>query len=134
MPMTEAPGRGVERMVEWAGLLLHEPHHDALVQHAIPDAGVYIAWLWFGSPAATHGIRPTRRILEVNGLQTPDLDAFLAAVAPIADAAPVRLTLASLDGRITVDTLELDSSYWPTQVFEMRDGRWTRTEGPGGGE
>ena len=81
VPTLELPGRGVDRVVSWAGLVLHEPHDDVSAQQGTEARGVYIAWLWFGTPAARYGIRPTRRIVKVDDIDTPDLDAFLAAVA-----------------------------------------------------
>ena len=131
VPTLELPGRGVDRIVSWAGLVLHEPHDDVSAQQGIDARGVYIAWLWFGTPAARYGIRPTRRIVKVDEVDTPDLDSFLAAVATRGDREPVRLTLEKLDGSEMVATLKLDSQYWPTEVIELVDGQWVRRQAPG---
>ncbi|MBN2800745.1 MAG: trypsin-like peptidase domain-containing protein [Deltaproteobacteria bacterium] len=120
-------GGGVDRMVSWAGLQLHEPHREVAAQRGIKAEGVYISWMWYGSPAARYNIRPVRRLVAVNDVSTPDMDTFLAAIAPLADGASVRLKLVDMDEREQVRTLKVDLSYWPTQVYELRDGRWSRT-------
>lgn len=121
-------GAGVDRVVSWAGLTLHAPHYEVEAQQGIEAQGVYIAWLWYGSPAHRYALRPTRRIIAIDDTPTPDLDAFLAAVRGKADRAPVRVTMEALDGAILVHTLKLDEKYWPTQVYVLENGRWTRTE------
>jgi S1-C subfamily serine protease len=120
-------GKGVDRVASWAGMVLHEPHREVAAQRGVEASGVYIAWLWYGSPAARYGLRPTRRIILVDDIPTPDLDALLEAVKGRADRSAVRLTMEALDGSIRVTTLKLDLHYWPTQVFEPVDGVWSRT-------
>ncbi|HHO54697.1 MAG TPA: hypothetical protein ENK18_28455, partial [Deltaproteobacteria bacterium] len=120
------PGHGVDRVVSWAGLIVHEPHYEVEAQKGIEADGAYIAWLWYGSPAQRYSIRPTRRIVQVDDLPTPDLDTFLAAVEGKADREPVRLVLEKPDGSEMVQTLKLDLHYWPTQVLELVDGVWVR--------
>ena len=96
-------------------------------QRGIEANGVYVAWLWYGSPASRYGIRPTRRIIAIDGQPTPDLDAFLNAVNGRADRSPVRLEMEALDGARRVHTLKLDDRFWPTQVLELKAGEWTRS-------
>ena len=120
-------GRGVDRVVSWAGLILHEPHFEVQAQSGIEPTGLYIAWLWYGSPAQRYGLRPTRRIVEVDGVATPTLDAFLAAVATKQNREPVRLTLETDDGAVLVQTLKLDLDFWPTQILALDQAVWTRS-------
>jgi S1-C subfamily serine protease len=122
----EVDSDGVDRMVSWAGLTVHAPHYEVAAQRGIDPKGVYIAWLWYGSPGARYQIRPTRRIQKVNDTPTPDLDAFLEAIRPLEDREPVRLTLETLSGARTVHTLLMDLQYWPTQIFEVEEGTWVR--------
>ncbi|MEQ1568495.1 MAG: hypothetical protein ABMA64_22855, partial [Myxococcota bacterium] len=113
-------------------------HDDVAAQRGVADEGVYVAWLWFGTPAARFGIRPTRRIIQVDDAPTPNLDAFLAAVAHVQDRQSVRLTMENLDQGELVSTLKLDLQYWPTEVIELQtaaDGRstWVRHPPPASG-
>jgi len=121
-------GQGVTRMATWAGLVVHEPHREVAEQRAVDAKGLYIAWLWYGTPAARYGLRPTRRIVEIDNKPVADLDEFLAAVEGLEHRQSVRLKVISLNGRESVHTLKLDLMYWPTLLFERKDGVWVREE------
>jgi S1-C subfamily serine protease len=126
LPTVPLPTLGVERVLSWAGLTLHDAHYEVEHQYGRPMPGVYIAWLWYGTPGSRYDLRPTRRIVEVDGKPTPNLDALLDIVRGMEDRQAVRVQLASLDGKIYVRTLKLDTLYWPTQIIERQQGRWVR--------
>jgi S1-C subfamily serine protease len=129
VPLDTTPldGDGVDRVVAWAGLVVHAPHLEVASQQGIPPDGVYAAWMWYGSPASTYQFRPTRRIVAINDVPTPDLDAFLAAVKGETQGQAVRVKMLTLDGRVQVATMKLDPHYWPTTLFELVDGEWRGT-------
>ena len=80
VPTAELSGTDLARVVEWAGATLQAPHRSMSTQRAIPPRGVYVAYFAYGSPATRYGLFPGRRITEVDGTPTPDLDTFLKAV------------------------------------------------------
>jgi S1-C subfamily serine protease len=123
---TPLDGRGTDRCVVWAGALLQAPHRAVAAQRGIVPAGVYVSWFWYGSPANRFGLRATRRIVAVDGTPTPDLDAFLAAVADRPDRGPVRLRTLHLDGKEEVITLKLDLQFWPTTELRRTAAGWQR--------
>ncbi len=126
VPTVALDGQGVDRVVSWAGLVLHAPHPEVAQQRGIDPSGVYIAWLWDGSPASRYGLRPTWRIIEIDDTPVNDVDALLAAVAGAAEREPVRLKLEALDGKVSVSTVTPDLRYWPTLVMEYTPSGWTR--------
>lgn len=126
VPLAPLPPRGVERVVSWAGVIVHEPHHEVLAQRARDAGGCYVAWIWYGSPAARYGLRPTKRITQVNGVDTPNMDAFIDAVRVLDPAQPVALRIIDLDGVERVQTLKLDPHYFPTELISQRNGVWVR--------
>ena len=135
LPTTALTGTGVDRMVAWAGLQLHEPHYEVALQKGIPAEGVYISWMWYGTPAAAargNAVRPVRRIVEVDGQPTPDLDAFLSVVEGMSDRQSVRVRLMDMDNQEQVVVIRLDLRSWPTQVYELTDDGWSRTTLAGG--
>ena len=117
---------GVERIVSWAGAVLQAPHRALAAQRNIEPTGVLVAFHAFGSPASRNGLGAGRRIVEVDGVETPDLDAFLAAVATRGHGESVRLRVVNWNGQVEVVTLKLDQRYWPTYELQRSSQGWRR--------
>jgi S1-C subfamily serine protease len=126
VPTVELPGSDLDRLVQWAGATLQAPHRAMSAQRGIPPVGVYVGYFAYGSPATRYGLYPGRRIVEVDGVPTPDLDAFLAAVNGKPDRASVRLKTITWNNAPEVITLKLDEHYWPTYELVHRPSGWER--------
>ena len=120
------PGADVERLVQWAGATLQAPHRAMSAQRGIEPTGVYVAYFAYGSPATRHGLYPGRRIVEVDGAPTPDLDAFLKVVLGRPDRSSVRLKTITWNNAPEVITLKLDKHYWPAYELVHGEGGWAR--------
>ncbi len=121
-------GRDIDRVVIWAGATLQAPHRAMAAQRGIPPYGVFVSFFFYGSPATHYGLYAGRRITEVDGQPTPDLDAFIKAVRGKPDRASLRLKTVSWNGQTDVITLKLDKHYWPAYELDRQsDGSWTRT-------
>jgi pro-apoptotic serine protease NMA111 len=127
VPTAVLPGADVERIVEWAGATLQAPHRPMSAQRGIPPVGVYVAYFAYGSPATRYGLYPGRRIVQVDDTPTPDLDAFLAAVAGRPDRSSVRLKTITWNNAVEVITLKLDNHYWPGYELKQTPAGWVRT-------
>lgn len=125
---TELNGVDIDRLVMWAGATLQKPHRAMLAQRGMPAEGVYVGYFAYGSPATRYGLFPGRRIVEVDGVATPDLDTFLRVVAGKAERDAVRLRTIAWNNAPDVITLKLDQHYFPT--YELRRGAagWERKE------
>ena len=119
-------GSDVDRVVLWAGATLQAPHRAISAQRGIAPAGVYVAYFAYGSPAARYGLVPGRRIVEIDGQPTPDLDAFLKLVTGRADRTSLRIKTLALNGAPEMLTLKLDRHYWPAYELRRLDDRWER--------
>jgi len=119
-------GDDVKRAVAWAGTLLQEPHRAMAAQRGIEPTGVYVAYFNYGSPATRYGLWAGRRIVAVDGIETPDLDSLLAIVRNKGDQASVRVRTVTWNGAVEIVTLKLDNQYWPAyQIRQTGDG-WLR--------
>jgi pro-apoptotic serine protease NMA111 len=127
VPTAELSGSDVERLVQWAGATLQAPHRAMSEQRAIPPVGVYVAYFAYGSPATRYGLFPGRRIVEVDGVPTPNLDTFLKAVTGRPDRSSVRLKTITWNNAPEVITLKLDRHYWPAYELTHGSGGWVRT-------
>jgi pro-apoptotic serine protease NMA111 len=121
-------GRDIDRVLIWAGATLQAPHRAMAAQRGIAPYGVFVSFFFYGSPATHFGLYAGRRITEVNGQPTPDLDAFIKAVSGKPDRASLRLKTISWNGQTDVITLKIDKHYWPAyELIRQEDGTWTRT-------
>ena len=123
VPTTALTGRDFDRVVQWAGATLHAPHRAMSAQRGVVPQGVYVAFFSYGSPATRYRLHPGRRIVEVDGQPTPDLDAFLKVVAGRPDRSSVRLRTLSWNNVPEVITLKLDRHFWPTSEI-VRTASW----------
>lgn len=119
-------GRGMDDVVSWAGVLIHEPHLDVFTQRTVEGDGVYVVWRWYGTPASRYHLSPTRRIVEVDDVPTPDLETFLNVVAEHVDQQAVRISTLDLHNQPSVTTLRLDLQYFPTFRLQLGDDGWVR--------
>jgi S1-C subfamily serine protease len=119
-------GHGIDRVLVWAGAVLHAPHRAMAIQRAIPPEGVFVAYFSYGSPSTRYGLFAGRRIVEVDGHPTPDLDSFIRAVRGRPDRSPVRLKTVTWNGTVEVVTLKLDLRYWPTYELTRTPQGWER--------
>jgi S1-C subfamily serine protease len=122
----ELPGADIDRLVQWGGATLQAPHRPMSAQRGIAPVGVYVGYFAYGSPATRYGLYPGRRIMEVDGVSTPDLDAFLAAVTGRPDRSSVRLKTITWNNAPEVITLKLDKHYWPAYELKHTPGGWER--------
>jgi S1-C subfamily serine protease len=126
VPTTILTGVDVDRVVQWAGATLHAPHRAMSAQRGVVPQGVYVAFFAYGSPATRYGLFPGRRIIEVDGQPTPDLDAFLKVVAGRPDRSSLRLRTVTWNNTPEVITLKLDRHYWPTSEIVRTTMGWDR--------
>ena len=120
-------GRDIDRVLIWAGATLQAPHRAMAAQRGIAPYGVFVSFFFYGSPATHYGLYAGRRITEVDGQPTPDLDAFIKAVSGKPDRASLRLKTISWNGQTDVITLKLDKHYWPAyELDRQKDGSWIR--------
>ncbi|MGB6486804.1 MAG: trypsin-like peptidase domain-containing protein [Steroidobacteraceae bacterium] len=126
VPTVALSGAELERVVQWAGATLQAPFQAMRAQRGIPPVGVYVDYFAYGSPSARYGLYPGRRIVQVDGQPTPDLDAFIRAVAGRPDRSSLRLTTITWNNAPDVITLKLDKHYWPAYELLRTPAGWTR--------
>ena len=120
-------GRDIDRLVFWAGAILQTPHRALAAQRNTPAEGVFVAYFAYGSPASRYQLWAGRRIVEVDGQATPDIDAFTRAIANRQDRSSVRLRTVTLNGAPEVITLKLNNRYWPAYELKWTDDGWQRS-------
>jgi S1-C subfamily serine protease len=127
VPTVGLGGKDLDRIVVWAGAVLQTPHRALAAQRGVEPAGVFVGYFSYGSPATRYQLWAGRRIIEVDGQPTPDLDAFIKVVAGREDRSSVRLRTTSWNGSVDVITLKLDQRYWPAYELRRTAQGWMRT-------
>ena len=120
-------GRGIDWAVSWAGALIQDPHRAMAAQRGIDPDGVYVAFFSYGSPATRYGLWAGRRVVAVDDTATPNLQAFVDAVAGKQDQVSVRLKTVTWNGAVEVITLKLDNQYWPAYQIRRTESGWKRS-------
>ena len=126
VPTVALGGRDLDRILVWAGAVLQKPHRALAAQRGIEPNGVFVAYFSYGSPATRSQLWAGRRIVEVDGQATPDLDAFIRAVAGREDRSSLRLRTVAWNGSIDVLTVKLDNRYWPAYELRRTAQGWGR--------
>ena len=121
-------GEDIDRLLLWAGAVLHAPHRAMSIQRAIPPEGVFVAYFAYGSPATRYKLFAGRRIVAVDGRPTPDLDAFIAAVKGRENRSSVRLKTVTWNGTVDVTTLKARPGLL-ADVRTATHARWLGAQG-----
>ena len=122
-------GRGIDHAVAWAGALLQNPHRPMAAQRGIDPNGVYVAFFSYGSPATRYGLWAGRRVVAIDDVPVPDLEAFVKVIADKQHAESVRVTTVTWNEAVEVITLKPDNQYWPAyEVRRSDDNGWVRTD------
>jgi S1-C subfamily serine protease len=119
-------GEDIDRLLLWAGAVLHAPHRAMSIQRSIPPEGVFVAYFAYGSPATRYKLFAGRRIVAVDGRPTPNLDVFIEAVKGRENRSSLRLQTVTWNGTVDVITLKLDQDYWPTYELRRTSAGWER--------
>ena len=119
-------GNDIDRVVLWEGATLQASHRALSAQRGIEPSGVYVAYFSYGSPASRYGLVPGRRIVEVDGKPTPDLDSFLKLATGRADRTSLRIKTLAINGAPEMITLKIDRHYWPAYELRRNGDAWER--------
>lgn len=85
VPTVPAHDLETDRAISFCGAVIHRPHHAVRQQISKLHSEVYVSARTRGSPSYQYGLAPTNFITAVNGISTPDLEAFIKEVTKIPD-------------------------------------------------
>ncbi|KAF3389430.1 Pro-apoptotic serine protease [Penicillium rolfsii] len=106
-----------DRAVVFCGAVLQKPHHAVRQQISKLHSEVYVSARSRGSPAYHYGLAPTNFITAVNGVSTPNLDAFVEEVRKIPDNTYFRLRAVTFDNVPWVVTMKKNDHYFPMSEY-----------------
>ncbi|KAJ5483035.1 Pro-apoptotic serine protease [Penicillium diatomitis] len=106
-----------DRAVVFCGAVLQKPHHAVRQQITKLHSEIYVSARSRGSPAYHYGLAPTNFITAVNGVSTPNLDAFVEEVRKIPDNTYFRLRAVTFDNVPWVVTMKKNDHYFPMSEY-----------------
>ncbi|KAJ4294754.1 hypothetical protein N0V88_004988 [Collariella sp. IMI 366227] len=114
LPTVAADDVETDRAVSFCGAVFQRPHHAVRQQISKLHSEVYVSARTRGSPSYQYGLAPTNFITHVNGVETPDLESFLAEVIKIPDNTYFRLRSMTFDNVPWMVTMKKNEHYFPT--------------------
>src|SRR5690606_35009259 len=103
-----------------------EPDRALAVQRGIAPAGVYVSYFNYGSPASRYGLFAGRRIISIDGMPTPNLEAFVDVLSAIHGRESVRINTFNWNDVPEVITLKPDPHHWPSYELRREGYNWQR--------
>ncbi len=117
-------GSGEQTILQWAGALIQEPHRELALQRGIEPKGVFVSFVFHGSPANRSNLSALLRIVEVNGEAVENLKQFRTLAKKYQDKKFIQLKVLDLINRESVISLKQNIYYWPTGDITREDGKW----------
>ncbi len=121
-------GSGTQSIVLWAGALIQSPHREISLQRGIKPEGVYVSYVFHGSPANRSNLSTLLRIVEFNGEVVENLGQFKQLTKKYRDNKFIQLKVLDLINRESVISLKQNLYYWPGREIVRKDNEWMSRE------
>ena len=113
------------RMVDWAGMVLHEAHPEVELWAGRELEGVYVSRYWYGGPNEQARMKAAQLVFEVDEQPVASLDDLLAVIGEVEDREVVTLRSIRLSDLEELSySLRMDLTHFPTRELAYEDGRW----------
>lgn len=121
-------GKGIQSILQWAGALIQEPHRELSLQRGIENRGVYVSFVFHGSPANRSSLSALLRIVEINGEEVENLKQFKRLIEKNKNEKFIQLKVLDLINRESVLSLKQSPYYWPVREMLKQDNEWISLE------
>ncbi len=118
-------GSGTKNIIQWAGALIQTPHRELSLQRGIEPTGVYVSYVFHGSPANRSNLSALLRIVEFNGERVENLQQFKQLTEKYKNEKFVQLKVLDLINRESVISLRQNLYYWPGRNIVKQAGEWS---------
>lgn len=106
----------------WAGALIQTPYRELALQRGIKPQGVYVSYVFHGSPANRSGLSAMLRIVEINGEQVENLDLFKKQIEKYKQNIFLQLKVLDLLNRESLISVKPNQYYWPSrEIYKVND-------------
>ena len=120
----ELSSLGTDSVLLWAGALIQNPHRELALQRGIKSEGVYVSYVYHGSPANRSSLSALMRIVEINGERVKGLDRFKELVHDFRNKKFLQLKVLDLLNRESLISLKQNQFYWPSREIFKVNNEW----------
>lgn len=117
-------GEATRKIMVWSGMIIQDTFLDLKYNRRLKHPGVYVNYVWQGSPASKNRLSSKMIITAVDNVATPDLKTFFALISKKQSQDSIKLDVMDKRDRLRVYTLKQDLMYWPTQQVFWKNGYW----------
>lgn len=114
VPMSVLKGDETDRVIFFAGAMIHAPHQSVRLQSKTLPSQCYVVNRARGSPAYMYGLYSTQWITHIDDKPTPNLGKLWDAVKNLKEGEYVRIRLTTFDFIPLVCTVKMNFHYFPT--------------------
>ncbi len=116
---------GAKKVIQWAGALIQAPYRELSLQRGIKPQGVYVSYVFQGSPAKRSNLSSLLRIVEFNGETVENLEQFQRLTQKYKNDKFVQIKVLDLINRESVISLRQNAYYWPGRTIVHNKGDWS---------
>ncbi len=117
-------GEGTKEVVLWSGALVQTPHRELSLQRGTKPRGVYVSYVFRGSPANRSRISASLSIVEINAEEVKNLQQFKQLAKKYKNDEFVRIKVLDLLNRESVISLRQNTYYWPGREIVKEKTGW----------
>jgi pro-apoptotic serine protease NMA111 len=113
----------------WAGALIQAPHRELALQRGIKPQGVYLSYVFHGSPANRSGLNAMLRIVEINGEKVETIDRFKRLIEKYKKNNFLQIKVLDLLNRESSISVKQNQYYWPDREIYRVNDEWQSSDG-----
>jgi len=115
-------------MLLWAGALIQAPHRELALQRGIEPLGVYVSYVFHGSPANRSGLHAMLRIVEINGEKIETIDVFKKQIEKYKNNKFIQIKVLDLLDRESLISVKQNKYYWPDRRIYRVNDEWRSSD------
>ena len=116
------------RILLWAGALIQAPHRELSLQRGIKSQGVYVSYVFHGSPANRSGLNAMLRIVEINGEKVESIDVFERQIEKYKNNSFLQIKVLDLLNRESLISVKQNKYYWPDRWIYRVSDEWRSSD------
>jgi len=117
-----------DKILLWAGALIQVPHRELALQRGLKPQGVYVSYVFHGSPANRSGLSAMLRIVEINGEKVETIDHFKGQIDKYKNDDFLQVKVLDLLSRESLISVKNIQYYWPDREIYRINNEWQSSD------